>query len=123
MRILIPFRLTILCILSLFTISNSIFSQTENDSLFSVVRDDSQTIKNKLSAYADLVYLYENADPDKAISLGKEGLALPNNDVDSLMNDLARIYVNIAFVYFSADRKSTRLNSSHTDISRMPSSA
>ena len=25
--------------------------------------------------------------------------------------------------YFSIDRKSTRLNSSHTDISRMPSSA
>ena len=25
--------------------------------------------------------------------------------------------------YFSRDRKSTRLNSSHTDISRMPSSA
>ena len=28
-----------------------------------------------------------------------------------------------ATVIFSADRKSTRLNSSHTDISRMPSSA
>ena len=30
-------------------------------------------------------------------------------------------YVNFLFYY--TDRKSTRLNSSHTDISRMPSSA
>ena len=28
-----------------------------------------------------------------------------------------------AFEYFEVDRKSTRLNSSHTDSSRMPSSA
>ncbi len=32
-------------------------------------------------------------------------------------------YVKIAQEYASEDRKSTRLNSSHTDISRMPSSA
>ena len=36
------------------------------------------------------------------------------------------IYINVPFntkTGFSIDRKSTRLNSSHTDISRMPSSA
>ena len=31
-------------------------------------------------------------------------------------------FLNV-FVYEDSDRKSTRLNSSHTDISRMPSSA
>ena len=30
---------------------------------------------------------------------------------------------HFSYVYFYIDRKSTRLNSSHTDISRMPSSA
>ncbi len=100
MRILTLFKLTTLCILSLFTISNSIFSQTENDSLFAVVRDDGQTIKHRLSAYASLVFHYESSDPEKAIQLGKEGLKLAGPD--SPNEDVARLYVNIAFVYFSA---------------------
>ena len=33
------------------------------------------------------------------------------------------MYVKISFPFVALDRKSTRLNSSHTDISRMPSSA
>ena len=37
---------------------------------------------------------------------------------DAVMNALAKSYEGA-----SIDRKSTRLNSSHTDISRMPSSA
>ncbi len=102
MRILTSSKLTILCILFLLTTPETIYTQVESDSLFAVVGDDNQTIKNKLSAYADLVYLYESADPDKAISLGREGVALPNSDADTLINDLARIYVNIAFVYYSA---------------------
>ena len=32
-------------------------------------------------------------------------------------------YTSPHFLHFNEDRKSTRLNSSHTDISRMPSSA
>ena len=36
---------------------------------------------------------------------------------------LALTLTGIVFVVLYSDRKSTRLNSSHTDISRMPSSA
>src|ERR1044072_9904460 len=39
------------------------------------------------------------------------------------MVDLVLVGSLIVMVMFSGDRKSTRLNSSHTDISRMPSSA
>ena len=35
----------------------------------------------------------------------------------------ATVLLGIAAMVFILDRKSTRLNSSHTDISRMPSSA
>ncbi len=101
MRILTLFRLTLFCTFFLLVISESILAQAKSDSLLAVISEDKQTLKNKLSAYADLVYLYESADPAKAIALGKEGLALPNSDADSLITYLARIYVNVAFVYFS----------------------
>ena len=46
-------------------------------------------------------------------------------DIDTIMVSigLSIILENLALLFFGADRKSTRLNSSHTDISRMPSSA
>ena len=40
------------------------------------------------------------------------------NKIDSMLKQ-----PNCPFVLYVGDRKSTRLNSSHTDISRMPSSA
>ena len=46
--------------------------------------------------------------------------------VDSTMSaatEIAKIPKNSRIIGFIVDRKSTRLNSSHTDISRMPSSA
>ena len=36
---------------------------------------------------------------------------------------IARILLGLLFAVFGLDRKSTRLNSSHSEISRMPSSA
>ena len=41
----------------------------------------------------------------------------------NLFNKMADLISNNKQIYTQADRKSTRLNSSHTDISRMPSSA
>ena len=41
--------------------------------------------------------------------------------LDEAIDRLERILINE--VFYDEDRKSTRLNSSHTDISRMPSSA
>ena len=44
---------------------------------------------------------------------------------DKLIENIVKIYENYLFILNESerDRKSTRLNSSHTDISRMPSSA
>ena len=44
---------------------------------------------------------------------------------DGVLNDVLSKHEILEFkkTYRNADRKSTRLNSSHTDISRMPSSA
>ncbi|RLD27813.1 MAG: hypothetical protein DRI54_00415 [Bacteroidetes bacterium] len=76
------------------------FSNGRSDSLVIVAKDVSQSTKNRLSAYADLVYHFEVSDPEKAIELGKEGLLLPV--IDSLKSDLAYLYVNMAFVYNTA---------------------
>ena len=51
---------------------------------------------------------------------------LPGWDNDSIQDTLIPFYRSCKKILLknpSADRKSTRLNSSHTDISRMPSSA
>jgi tetratricopeptide (TPR) repeat protein len=82
-----------------FTINFSVASD-KGDSLLLVAENPYQTIANRLSAYADLVYLYEVSDPEKAKELGNEGLLLPQ--VDSLKEKLAYLYVNIAFVYNTA---------------------
>ena len=59
------------------------------------------------SKYSDLLFDQDGKFEDKTIKLDLEyeGRLCENDEV------------------FQADRKSTRLNSSHTDISRMPSSA
>ena len=45
------------------------------------------------------------------------------NKINSLYNLLMFFLNLVEYDYYFTDRKSTRLNSSHTDISRMPSSA
>ena len=54
------------------------------------------------------------------------GLAIGSpNDPDLLAIDIieGNAKIQLLNVYNEADRKSTRLNSSHSDLSRMPSSA
>ena len=76
---------------------------------------------------------YEQAENGESFWIGFDG---KNNCVTVVNRSNAAIFCNvkpeISFIYAShdggqsgivADRKSTRLNSSHTDISRMPSSA
>ena len=78
----------------------------------------------------------EHAAPvRKALSLGKpvlveKPIALTLADADAIIAELKQSGGNLHVGYsrrykecFLRDRKSTRLNSSHTDISRMPSSA
>jgi len=83
-------------------ISQSVLSQSKSDSLLLAARDKDNSVKERLSAFADLVFYFESRDPDKALSLGAEGASLSSLVNDSLINDLARLYVNVAFVYYSS---------------------
>ena len=60
-------------------------------------------------------------------ALVRPGTAIVISPLIALMQDqvdaLQQLGIHAAFLNSSLDRKSTRLNSSHTDISRMPSSA
>ena len=51
-------------------------------------------------------------------------IMLPYRSGDTILADIRKFStVPVIVIYEYPDRKSTRLNSSHTDISRMPSSA
>ncbi len=78
----------------------NIYSNSKPDSLLVVAEGVNNSIKNRLSAYADLVFYYESRNPEKAIQLGEVGLEL--QAPDSLSSNVALLYVNIAFVYYSA---------------------
>ena len=74
-------------------------------------------INNLRLIYGDGILGLPQAAPFDGIILAAAGLGIP----DALLDQLAiggRLVAPVA-----KDRKSTRLNSSHTDISRMPSSA
>ena len=65
----------------------------------------------------------EVGDPGSVdIALDVNGAERQSDLVSSMIVDSAAI-VSFASRFYTLDRKSTRLNSSHTDISRMPSSA
>ena len=59
----------------------------------------------------------------QAVAASNDGLVI----ADARLPDMPLVYVNPAFErlsgYRAEDRKSTRLNSSHRSLSRMPSSA
>ena len=80
------------------------------------------------------------ADGDEALALRHFEIALGASANPAcraiILNDIGRIHANAGYtrkslgffnkanqIHPNQDRKSTRLNSSHTDISRMPSSA
>src|ERR1044072_3617465 len=68
-----------------------------------------------------LVILSDHDSRDEiigALNLGAQGFLCAGIDVQLALQALA--FISKGGSYFSADRKSTRLNSSHTDISRMP---
>ena len=79
--------------------SENAFSNSKPDSLLVVAEDVNNSMKERLSAYADLVFYYESRNPEKALKLGEEGLAL--QAPDSLSSNVALLYVNIAFVHYS----------------------
>ena len=64
-------------------------------------------------------------DHQKPVRIGVNWGSLDQDLLTQMMDDNAKQTepLEAKEVYFEADRKSTRLNSSHTDISRMPSSA
>ena len=71
--------------------------------------------------------LYNKGEYQKAIDVFSSVLETCQDNAE-LYNNIALCYANLedyekAEKYYIRDRKSTRLNSSHTDSSRMPSSA
>ena len=67
----------------------------------------------------NLAEIFAEFNSDVLVGIGDDGAVVtrPNLPV-VITTDMA-----VEGVHFKTDRKSTRLNSSHTDISRMPSSA
>ena len=59
------------------------------------------------------------------INVALQFLKIPESfaSADKWIIFIGGVLVLLGGIYFLRDRKSTRLNSSHTDISRMPSSA
>ena len=57
------------------------------------------------------------------ISVKIEGVMHEFDTVPGVLEDVSEIILNLKKVRLGADRKSTRLNSSHIPLSRMPSSA
>ncbi len=100
MRNLFSFHFVPLFLSVCFFFPVNAFSNTKPDSLLAVATDVSRSVKDRLSAYAGLVFYYESRDPEKALQMGEKGLSL--QAPDSLSSDVALLYVNIAFVHFSA---------------------
>ena len=67
--------------------------------------------------------LAKDGDQEKLIRFGQKGVSGDKTNTDRAKSFKARHAKNIAKGKMSADRKSTRLNSSHIAVSRMPSSA
>ena len=92
--------------------------------------------KKVASIYSDLTWYYSKISIDSALHYDGEALSESKKLNDSTL--MAQVYSDIGAVYFikgdfvnskltyrdwETDRKSTRLNSSHEFVSRMPSSA
>ena len=67
-----------------------------------------------------LVKVVIRDDPEKFFQIGSQ---LPHQEREELIEFLKQNINVFAWNTYEADRKSTRLNSSHPSISRMPSSA
>jgi DNA-binding CsgD family transcriptional regulator len=100
MRNLFTSYLIIICLFVCLFFPVNAFSNSKPDSLLIVAEGVNNSIKNRLSAYADLVFYYESRNPEMALQLGEKGLAL--QVPDSLSSAVALLYVNIAFVHYSA---------------------
>ena len=75
------------------------------------------------SSIQDALEAIQNEEPQVIVS----DIRMPKGSGFELLQIIKEKYVHIPVIIMTAysdlDRKSTRLNSSHTDISRMPSSA
>ena len=109
------------------------FNTSEALSILSGLRHDINTsrqsgdqenallLAGKLKALGAILGLFQLTPIEflRGISGDSQSARLSDKEVDALVEERARVRIEKNW----ADRKSTRLNSSHTDISRMPSSA
>ena len=94
--------------------SSDLDYEYEKDRMHYLIRN------NKEIAKGDEVFSYDNDDYSYEVK-GIEHLIRDNKEIAK--GTYVYSYYNDDYEYEVEDRKSTRLNSSHTDISRMPSSA
>ena len=84
------------------------------------------TIKNKITKVKKRDGRIVDFDQEKIIDVVFKALTATNQGdgkKSKTLSDKILNFLNRRFKKDEIDRKSTRLNSSHTDISRMPSSA
>ena len=85
--------------------------------------------QSRISDFMEAYYEWmETADEQHAGPIGAIRSLMSYTDVDTTIDQFVQHFINqymlaIPRSALTEDRKSTRLNSSHTDISRMPSSA
>ena len=94
------------------------------ESLISLDRNEYFYLPGKIVQFdSDKFYLDRCINFYKDMHLEAYGIKVKESEIEDVITDTLEKYKPDIVVITGQDRKSTRLNSSHTDSSRMPSSA
>ena len=102
---------------------DTVFNWTGTDTIY--LKDKETQIQVKVIRVRDSIYIQSECPPDSVV-IEKVRTETTVERVKGLFGGEWKQYIWLIVLIIALlilDRKSTRLNSSHTDISRMPSSA
>ena len=102
-----------------FLIAFNAYCEERSRAALSVVRRNRSSNSLASSSYADLVALNNNNNNGSSSTTASGNMMSPSSSSGSLSN----LQASSSYRDWETDRKSTRLNSSHEFVSRMPSSA
>ena len=94
--------------LILFFLQPALFAQTNIDSLVNVLQNDKLSVEEKISAYNEICYYYNNSDPQKARSYIQEALSLAEKEASKSWMSIFNAY--LAKTYEIEGKYDTALN-------------